>query len=110
MKKRKILFWSFAIICVVIAFIAMCDIVLSRNASGKTYDNVDRIPHREVGSILVTSPIPAWNGRRNIISTIASKLEQTCIKQVRLIGSLSVVEITEILRMGMMSLLRCEIL
>lgn len=43
----------------------MCDVIVSRNAFGKTYDNVDSIPHRNVGMILGTSPISTWNGRRN---------------------------------------------
>lgn len=38
---------------------------MSRNAFGKTYDNVDSIPHGMVGMILGTSPISTWNGRRN---------------------------------------------
>ena len=54
-----------AIIVVFIAIIATCDILVSKNASGKTYDDVDSIPHRKVGLILGTSPISTWNGRRN---------------------------------------------
>ena len=54
-----------AIIVVFIAIIATCDILVSNNASGKTYDEVDSIPHRKVGLILGTSPISTWNGRRN---------------------------------------------
>lgn len=44
---------------------ALCDITVSRNAFGKTYDNVDSIPHRKIGLILGTSPVSTWNGRRN---------------------------------------------
>lgn len=65
MRKRKIILWSLAIIGVFVAFIAVCDIMVSRTASGRTYDNVDSIPHRKVGMILGTSPISTWNGRRN---------------------------------------------
>lgn len=65
LKKRKIIFWSLTIIGAFVAFIAMCDIMVSRNASGRTYDNLDSIPHRRVGLILGTSPISTWNGRRN---------------------------------------------
>lgn len=65
LKKRKFIIWIIAIIAVIIAAIAMCDIIVSKNASGKTYDNVDNIPHRKVGLILGTSPISTWNGRRN---------------------------------------------
>lgn len=65
MKKHKIIIWSIVIITVIIALIAMCDVFVARNASGKTYVDVDNIPHRKVGLILGTSPISTWNGRRN---------------------------------------------
>lgn len=65
MRKRRIILWSLAILGIFVVFIALCDIMVSRNASGKTYDNVDNIPYRKVGLILGTSPISTWNGRRN---------------------------------------------
>ena len=65
MKRRRIIIWSIAIIVVIIAVIAMCHIIVARNASGKTYDDVDDTSHRKVGLILGTSPISTWNGRRN---------------------------------------------
>lgn len=65
MKKRKILIWSIVIIATIIAIVAMCDIAVSRNAAGKTLDNVDGVPHHKVGLILGTSPVSTWNGKRN---------------------------------------------
>ena len=65
MKKRKIIFGILAITSVFVAAMVLCDVTVSKNASGKTYDNVDSIPHRKVGLILGTSPISTWNGRRN---------------------------------------------
>lgn len=65
MKKRRIIIWSIAFLGTIIAVIAMCDIAVASNASGKTYENADSIPHRKVGLILGTSPISYWNGRRN---------------------------------------------
>ena len=66
MKKCKIFIWSFIIIVVVlISITATCDILVSKNASGRTYEDVDIIPRRKVGLILGTSPILTWNGRRN---------------------------------------------
>ena len=65
MRKRRIILWSLAILGIFVVFIALCDIMVSRNASGETYDNVDNIPYRKVGLILGTSPISTWNGRRN---------------------------------------------
>lgn len=65
MKKRNIIFSILAIISVFVAVMVFCDVTVSRNASDKTYDNVDSIPHRKIGMILGTSPISTWNGRRN---------------------------------------------
>lgn len=65
MKKRTILVWSLAIIGLICAMIAYCDIKVEKNAVGKTYENVDSVPHRMVGLVLGTSPISTWNGRRN---------------------------------------------
>ena len=65
MQKRKIIIWSIVIIVGLVAIIAMCDIFVAWNASGKTYEDVDSIPHRKVGLILGTSPISTWTGRRN---------------------------------------------
>lgn len=65
MRKRRIILWCLAILGIFVVFIALCDIMVSRNASGETYDNVDNIPYRKVGLILGTSPISIWTGRRN---------------------------------------------
>lgn len=65
MKKRKIILSCIAIVGLAFALILMCDVIVSRNASGRTFDEVDSIPHRKVGLILGTSPISTWNGRRN---------------------------------------------
>lgn len=65
MKKRKIILSCIAIVGLAFALILMCDVIVSRNASGKTFDEVDSIPNRKVGLILGTSPISTWNGRRN---------------------------------------------
>ena len=65
MRKRKIIIGSIVIIAAIIALISVCDVSVARNASGKTYDDVDDLPHRKVGLILGTSPISTWNGRRN---------------------------------------------
>ena len=65
MKIRKIFTWSIIILVVLIAIIAICDIIVSKNSLGKTFDDIDSIPYRKVGLILGTSPISTWNGRRN---------------------------------------------
>lgn len=58
MKKYKKLIKLFAIgaACVLFAIIVAHYIVVM-NASGKTYDNVEEIPHNKVGLLLATSPI-----------------------------------------------------
>ena len=65
MKKRKIIIALTLTFSAFIVLIALCDIIVSINASGRTYDDADSIPHRRVGLILGTSPISTWNGRRN---------------------------------------------
>lgn len=57
---RKIFIWCFVIIVALISIAAICDIIVSKNASRRTYDDVDSIPHRKVGLILGTSPISTW--------------------------------------------------
>lgn len=65
MKKRKIIIALTLTFSAFIVLIALCDIAVSINASGRTYDDADSIPHHRVGLILGTSPISTWNGRRN---------------------------------------------
>lgn len=65
MKKRKIIIALTLTFSAFLILIALCDIVVSGNASVRTYDDVDNVPHRQVGLILGTSPISTWNGRRN---------------------------------------------
>lgn len=104
MKKRKIIFCIFAIIVVFVSVIALCDVTVSRNASDKTYDNGNSIPHRKVGLILGTSPISTWNGRRNYYFDHRIKAGAELYKAERLIGSWSVAEITAIQRTATMNL------
>lgn len=63
--KRKFVIISVISIIFSIAILILCDRIVAWNASDKTYDNVDSIPHRKIGMILGTSPISTWNGRRN---------------------------------------------
>ena len=58
MKKHKKIIKLFAIgtVCVLIVII-VCHYIVVMNASGKTYDNVEEIPHNKVGLLLATSPI-----------------------------------------------------
>lgn len=63
--KRKIFTAIGLILATFISIIIICDQSVAYNAEGRLFDNVDSIPHREVGLILGTSPISMWNGRRN---------------------------------------------
>lgn len=58
MKKHKKTIKLFAIgtACLIFVIIA-CHSIVVWNASGKTYDNVEEIPHNKVGLLLATSPI-----------------------------------------------------
>lgn len=58
MKKRKIIIISVIVIAFSMVALVLCDRIVAWNASGHIYDNVDSIPHRKVGLILGTSPIP----------------------------------------------------
>ena len=53
------------VLTVAICAIVACDQSVAYNAKGRLYDNVDSIPHRQVGLILGTSPVSIGNGRRN---------------------------------------------
>ena len=45
------------IFLLILLSILTCDLVVRGNASGRTYDSVDSIPHNRVGLLLATSPI-----------------------------------------------------
>lgn len=56
-KHRKIIkLFAIGTVCVLIVIIA-CHYIVVWNAFGKTYDNVEEIPHNKVGLLLATSPI-----------------------------------------------------
>lgn len=59
----RIIIWGFVAIFAVCAIIVLCDLFVGWNASGKTYNRVDDVPHRKIGLVLGTSPV--WNGIRN---------------------------------------------
>lgn len=58
MKNHKKLVWLMTIgaICVLLIII-VCHCIVVSNASGKTYDDVEKVPHNKVGLLLATSPI-----------------------------------------------------
>lgn len=58
MKKRKKISRLIAIgVVYVLLLIAICHYIVVWEASGKTYDKVEDIPHNKVGLLLATSPI-----------------------------------------------------
>ena len=58
MKRHKQIIRLTAIgVISVLLLIAICHYIVVWNASGKTYDNVEDIPHNKVGLLLATSPI-----------------------------------------------------
>lgn len=58
MKKFfKLLLWSIGIgVALCLALMLSCDYLVTSNAKGRTYDDVDAIPYREVGLLLGTTP------------------------------------------------------
>lgn len=63
--RRKIFTAIGLILAAFISIIIICDQSVAYNAEGRLFDNVDSIPHREVGLILGTSLVSTWYGRRN---------------------------------------------
>ncbi len=68
MKKHKIIkgiiLTILIVLIVIVAIICTCNLLVVRNAFGRTYSNVDSIPHNRVGLLLATSPITP-DGDRN---------------------------------------------
>ncbi len=64
--KKRIYVILFIAIVIIIGSLAICETIVSSSSNGRLYDSVDSIPHRKVGLVLGTSPISAWNGRRNL--------------------------------------------
>ena len=63
--KKKIALALGILILILIGVIVVCDRMVDHAAKDKLYDDVENIPHRNVGLVLGTSPISTWNGRRN---------------------------------------------
>lgn len=60
MKKAKfikILIWAICSVIVLLLLTIACNFIVVGNASGRTYDCVDSIPHNRYGLLLATSPI-----------------------------------------------------
>jgi SanA protein len=57
LKIKKIAKIGLGVIAAVLLFTVICNVVVIVNASGKTFDDVDNVPHREYGLLLATSPI-----------------------------------------------------
>lgn len=55
--KKKVLWCGGALAIAVIALILVCHIMVVCNASGRTFDIVDAVPHNRVGMLLATSPV-----------------------------------------------------
>lgn len=62
--KRLIVVIS-AVICSCLVVIALCYLVVSFNAKGRTFDNVDDVPHNRVGLLLGTSPFTKGGSRNH---------------------------------------------
>ena len=57
MKIVKLMLWFVvAIVLVGVAIVIGCQITVTNSAKGRLYDDVDKIPHREVGLLLGTTP------------------------------------------------------
>ena len=63
--KSKLFKFSFGFLFLLVAFLTVSYCLVSFNAKGRTFDDVNRIPHNKYGLLLATSPF-APSGRRNL--------------------------------------------
>lgn len=65
-KLKKILIWTFGIIIALgftcLAVVMGCEIAVNCASKGRVYDDVEEIPHREVGLLLGTNPKGRYGG------------------------------------------------
>lgn len=63
-RKLKLALWIFGGLCSLIVLIVLaCDFIVVRNASRRTFDSVEDIPHNRVALLLATSPITPGGAR-----------------------------------------------
>lgn len=65
MSKKKVVIIALLMFVAIASVVFVCDLMVSKNAEGRTFDDTGSVPHRRVGLILGTSPVSTWNGRRN---------------------------------------------
>lgn len=61
--KRKLIKGFSAIACGFVLLLAGCYMAVEWNASGRTFDNIEDVPHNKVGLLLATSPITPGGAR-----------------------------------------------
>lgn len=57
MKIKNVLWIILSLVLLCIAVIVGCQLIVLNAAKGRTYSDVDQIPHREVGLLLGTNPL-----------------------------------------------------
>ena len=57
MKIKNVLWIILSLILLCIAVVVGCQLIVLNAAKGRTYSDVDQIPHREVGLLLGTTPL-----------------------------------------------------
>lgn len=65
-RVRKILLFLAILAGLFLAVACLCDHIVSANAEGRLYDDVDSIPYRKVGLVLGTNPHTRIAGRENL--------------------------------------------
>ena len=59
------MFWILvSLLLLIVGGAVICDGIVTVNARGKLYDDVESIPYRKVGLILGTSPVSYWDKKR----------------------------------------------
>ena len=56
-KGKRIFIWAAGVVGAIVVGLSLCYGLVSWNASGRTYDDAEEIPHNKYGLLLATSPI-----------------------------------------------------
>lgn len=55
-RRRQILYFSIAILAILVIIVALCNISVDRNAEGRTFSNINDVPTMQTALLLGTNP------------------------------------------------------
>lgn len=104
---KRIVVSAVVLLSAIAVVMVVCDRTVDHAAKDRLYDDVEDIPHRKIGLVLGTSPVSAWNGRRNYYFDHRIKAAADLYKAEKVDRLWSVVVITATQRMAMMNRWQC---